>query len=158
MMRSEIVSWWLPEMSRQRGTVALVMRPIHWSLRELATRGCETSTRGMPQRATAPVSKKLSSAPESSKAEVFLLPPLQSRVIGRQVQLRVEESRGITPTSAPQSTSGHDLLPGISRQNVQPLHSTNKPAPELISHIPPSIAWIGPPSWLLPLVQSLSSK
>ena len=50
-MRRVISLRWLPEMSRRRGTVALVTHPIFWLLRELATRGRETSTRGIPQLA-----------------------------------------------------------------------------------------------------------
>ena len=98
-------------MRRWRGTIALVIRPICWPLRELATSGRETSTRGIPQRAAAPVFKKLSSAPESSRADVFLVPPVQFRVTGRQ-RLWVEDSIGITPTSAPRSTSGRDPFTG----------------------------------------------
>ena len=81
-------------------------------LKELATSGRETSTRGITQRAAAPVSKKLSSAPESSSADVFFVLPVQFRVTGRQVRLRVENSIGITPTSAPRSTIGCDPFTG----------------------------------------------
>ena len=99
IIRSEMVSWWFLE--SRRGMVALVMRPNLWPLRELATSGHETSTRGMPQRVAAPPSMKLSSAPESNKVDVLLVPPVQLRMTGRQVWLRVEDSIGITPTSAP---------------------------------------------------------
>ena len=112
MIRRDIVSWWLPETNRWRGLVAIVIRLMFWPLRELAISGRETSTRGIPQQTAALASKRLSSAPESSRADVLLVPPFQLRVTGRQVRLRVEDSIGNAPTSAPLSTSGRAPFTG----------------------------------------------
>ena len=92
--------------------MALVICPMLWPLRELATSGRETSTRGIPQRAAVSASKKLSSAPKSSRADVFWVPPGQSRVTGRQVLFLVVDSVLIMPTSAPRSTRGRAPFAG----------------------------------------------
>ena len=107
MIRREKDSSSLLIIGRLSWTMAWVMRPIFWLLREWATWGCETSSRGMPQRVAAPASRKLSSAPESRRADVLLLPPLQSSITGRQVRLLVEDSIRIMPTRAPRSFTGH---------------------------------------------------
>ena len=133
-------------MSCRRGIVALVMRPMFWPLRELATSGRETSTRGMPQRTAVSASNKLSSAPESRRADVFWVPPSQSRITGRQVRLQVEDSIGNVPTSAPRSTSGHALLLDGSRRNAPLPCSTGMIESSPICLSPPSSVGIDPPS------------
>ena len=55
--------------------VALVIRPRSWPLRELATSGLGTSTRGIPQRIAVSEFRKLSSAPDSKRADVLRAPP-----------------------------------------------------------------------------------
>ena len=141
-MRRVISLRCLPEMSRRRGTVALVICPIFWSLRELATSGRETSTRGIPQLAAVFVSKKLSSAPD-----VFWLPSGHSSVTRRQVLFLVEDSILSTSTSAPRSTSGRALFPDSSRRSVQSPHSRgtieSSPSPSPLWSVEPE-----PPSWL----------
>ena len=92
MMRNDIISWWLPEICSLSGMVVLVIRPIFCPLRDLATRGLETSRRGTPQHAAVSASRKLSSAPESRSADVFRTSPDNSRVTGRQVRLGLEDS------------------------------------------------------------------
>ena len=77
IMSREISSWWFLESFILTGTVAWEIRPSRCPLRERATRGLETSTRGTPHWAATVVSRKLSSALESRRADVFLAPPDQ---------------------------------------------------------------------------------
>ena len=70
----EISSWWFPESFMVTGTIAWEMRPSRCPLKERATSGLETSTRGTPHWAATVASRKLSSAPESRRADVFLAP------------------------------------------------------------------------------------
>ena len=146
-MRREISSWWLPEIFFRRGRVAFVMRPSRCALRELATRGLDTSTSGTPHWAVTVASRKLSSAPESSSAEVFWARPAHSRVTGRQVRRRLEESSWKAPTSDPRFTSGRRLLMDTALQSDPPLCSRNTPSPSGGARAPLARLWSGPPSW-----------
>ena len=133
---SWISSWWFPDTLSLRGTVAWVMWPMFWPLREQATRGRSTAMVGTPQRAAVAVSRKLSSVPESRRAEVFRAPPLHSRETGRQVRLLEESSIGMAPSSAPLLTSGHFLLTGTERQSGPACSNRSRHGPCDVAHVP----------------------
>ena len=124
--------------TRDEESVARVMRPIFWPLRECSTRGRETSTRGMPQHLENSLQhqnpgERMSSCSHDTSPK--------SRE-GRYGSL-VEDLIGITPTSVPQSTSGRALLPDIWMQNIQRPRSTGRPIPGSISPVPPWILELG---------------
>ena len=147
MIRREISSWWLPEIFIRRGRVAFVMRPSRCPLRELATRGLDTSTSGTPHWAATVASRNLSSAPESRSAEVFWARPAHSRVTGRQVRRQLEESSWNAPPSDPRFTSGRCLLTDTVPRSDLPLRSRNTPSPSSGARTPLARPWSGPPSW-----------
>ena len=136
----------VPEIFIVRGLVARVMRPSRCPLRELATSGLDTSTSGTPHWAAMVASRKLSSASESSSAKVFQAHPGHSRMTGRQVRRRLEESSWYAP-SDPRFTSGHALLPDTGPRSGPSHHSENTPSPAGAAHAPPVRPGNGPPSW-----------
>ena len=95
------------------------------------------------------LSRKLSSAPESSSAKVFRAPPGHSRVTGRQVRRRLEESSWNAPTSDPLFTSGRALLLDTAARSGPSHHSRSTPCPAGDVLAPRAIPWSGPPSWPL---------
>ena len=127
----------------RRGQVAFVMRPSRCPLRELATKGLETSTSGTPHWAAMVALRKLSSAPESSSAEVFWVRPGHSRVTDRQVRRRLEESSWNAPTSDPRFTSGRRLLTDTAPRSDLPLRSRDTPSPSGGACAPLARPWSG---------------